>query len=144
MSGINDRDQHSGQWVNVQNMPRLDAPWATHIRYLWESCRYRVEALRLKHGGKAEEFRIPCKHGAVYPVGDGKWGWCGESPIIAGKIKALLGAQATGPWVVPLDLVGAQEQVIWFPQGRLDEVLGVTRARRRRTPNGANNARSET
>ena len=136
MTGINDTTQHSGRWYIVQKVPRSVASWGAKLAQLHEAYRYRVEGLRIGPAGKAVEYRIPCKYGSIYPCGNKSWGWCGENPIIAKRLIRVLGDAAGGPVSRP---VLGEEQVVWFNESRLDEVLAVTKARSRRTPNAAKN-----
>lgn len=124
-------------WSSARPAAVKCLPGASLMTYLWESCRYRVEGLRLKAGDRPIEYRIPCKYGEVYPVSESTWAWCGASTRIAAKVMRVLGGAAEGPFGGPPVL--GDESVIWFKKGRVEEVLAAANARRRRRPNAVTN-----
>ena len=133
------------QWFRVSKLGVGSSYTATPMPYLFETCRYRVEGARYEENGAAQEYRIPCTHGEVYQVGEKTWGWCGSSPIVSQKLVRLLGNDAGGPFggppIVSRSSVVCEEQVIWFPEGRVEEVLAVAKAKRRGRPGLADNLR---
>lgn len=126
-------------WSAIQKVPEKCSPGGSRLRYLHEVGRYRVDGLKTGAGERPMEYRIRCKYGEVYPVGSKTWAWCGESVRMANKISSLLGDDAVGPFGGPA--VIGEESVIWFKESRVEEVLAVAKAYRRRKPGVANNLR---
>lgn len=125
------------RWVALLKVPEECAPGRSKLRYLFETGRYRVDGLKLPTGPRSMEYRVRCKYGEVYPVSDKVWAWCGESIYTANKIVALLGDDAEGPFGGSAVVGG--ESVIWFKESRVEEVLAVAKAYRRRKPGSAKN-----
>ena len=132
----------ASRWANVAKLPPFVSSWGIKMEDLFESCRYRVQALRDKRKGAALEYRIPCKYGDVYPVSADlsdtrTWGWSGQSRVIGRRVAGAMGEDGSGPFGGPLIL--DVEQVIWFPERRVEEVLAIVGGRHRRRPNSVKN-----
>lgn len=127
-------------WHNVQNVPKNDPSTGARLDHLFDVCRYRFNGMKMPGGSRYVEYKVVCQHGEVYPVGVRTWAWCGDSTFIANRVMRVLGSAAKGPFGGEPVLGSAQdESVIWFGESKVEEVLAVAKARRRRAPGNAGN-----
>ena len=92
------------------------------------------ERLTIGPGFRSEEVRIPCRRGEIFPVGGGKWAWCGPGGFWSRRIAGAAGGSASGPFATSATHgTRNDESVIWFKDGFLEPVATAAGARRRRS-----------